>query len=196
MNLGAIRDEARFRLRDKAVPPFWPNEWLNRAINEAEQEACIRARLIEDKSSVITSLDIVTTEKRYELDTRIIDVLAIELESNPGVEISGWTLTENEFLFADYPKADDVILMTVIRLPMNDMENDSDEPEIRKHHHMRLLDWVEHRAYNVKDADAFSPGESEKALIRFEISFGKRQDANVQRKHREKTGRVVRMNPF
>ena len=196
MNLGTIRAEARFLLKDESKPPFWKDEWLDRAINEAEQEACIRARLIEDKSSTITSLDITTTEKRYKLDARIIDVLAIELECNPGVEISGWTLTESELLFDDYPKADGVLLMTIIRLPMNDMEAKSDEPEIRRHHHMRLLDWVEHRAYNVKDADSFAPGESEKALARFEISFGKRPDANVQRKHREKTGRIVRMASF
>lgn len=196
MNLAAIREESRFRLQDNAAGKLWSDEWLDQAINEAEREACIRARLIEDKSSQLSSLDITTTEKRYELSPLILDVVSIELESNPGCEISGWTLTETELVFADYPKSDDVLLMTVIRLPANDMSRDSDEPEIRKHHHIRLVDWVEYRAYTVKDADGFAPGEADRALGRFEASFGKRQDANVQRKHRAKTGRVVRMNPF
>ena len=75
MKLKAIRQEARFRLDDEVRPYFWKDEWLDAAINEAEREACIRARLIEDNSSNVTSIDIVTTEKRYELSPLIIDVL-------------------------------------------------------------------------------------------------------------------------
>lgn len=196
MELKAIRNESRFRLQDLSVPPQWSDEWLDSAANEAEREACIRARLIEDTSSKASSIDVVTTEKRYELHESVLDVLSAEYESKPGTPVTGWTLTETELVFDDFPKADDVLLMTVIRTPLVAMENDDDEPEIRSHHHIRLVDWVEHRAYGVKDTDYFSPDESEKALIRFEQSFGKRPDANVQRKHREKTGRVVRMNPF
>ena len=196
MNLSAIRDEARFRLKDEARPYFWKDEWLDGAINEAEREACLRARLIEDSSEILTSIDLKTTNKRYDLDPRIIDVLGCELDSHRGSAFIGWTLTESELVLADYPGADDTLLMTVIRLPMEEMTNDDDAPEIRSHHHIRLVDWVEHRAYAVKDADKFSPGESDKALARFEQSFGRRPDANVQRKHRAKTGRVVRMNPF
>lgn len=146
--------------------------------------------------SNITSIDIPTTEKRYELDPLIIDVLCCELQSSPGHDISGWTLTESELLFADCPTSNDVLLMTVIRFPSSPMENDEDCPEIRSHHHIKLVDWVEHRAYSVKDADRFAPGEAEKAEFRFEQSFGRRPDANVKRKQRAKTGRVVRMNPF
>lgn len=196
MNLLAARTELRYRLGDKSVPPFWRNEWLDAAYNEAEREACERARLIEDKSSNLTSIDLSTTEKRYEIDPRILDVLCCELESNPGVEIGGWTLTESELVFADYPKSADVLLMTVIRLPLNDMADDEDEPEIRSHHHVRLLDWVLYRAYMVQDADTFNPVKAQEYQSLFEQSFGRRQDANVQRKHRAKTGRVVRMNPF
>jgi hypothetical protein len=196
MNLAAIRKEARFRLKDESKPYFWKDEWLDARINEAEQEACIRARLIEDNSSVASSIDVTTDALRYELHPSVIDVLAAEYASNPGVPVTVWTLTETELVFSEPPKAADVLLMTVIRMPLDEMSSDTDTPEIRSHHHIRLIDWIEHRAYAVKDADAFAPGESEKALERFEQSFGRRPDANVQRKHREKTGRVVRMNAF
>ena len=196
MNLAAIRAEARVRLKDDAKPYLWSNEWLDQAANEAEREACIRARLIEDVSSIASSIDLATDALRYELHQSVLDVLDAELESKPGSTVAGWTLTESEIVFSEFPKTADVLLMTVIRLPLKEMSCDDDTPEIRSHHHLRLLDWIEHRAYAVKDADTFAPGESSNALARFEQSFGQRPDANVQRKRREKTGRVVRMNSF
>lgn len=196
MNLEAIRDEARFRLGDDVKPYFWKDEWLNKAINEAEREACLRARLIEDNSSNVTSLDITTTEKRYELSPLIIDVLSIELVSRPGCEIAGWTLTDTELVLDKFPSTDDTLLMTVIRFPLADMENEADQPEIRSHHHLKLVDWVEFRARMVNDAETFNPVKAQESEAAFERSFGKRPDANVQRKTREKSGRVVRMAHF
>lgn len=196
MNLVAIRSEARFRLKDEAKPYFWSDEWLDKAINEAEREACIRARLIEDASGALSSIDITAGETRYTLDERILDVLSCELESRPGSAFERWTLTDSDLVLADAPTADDVLLMTIIRLPMNDMEADDDKPEIRQHHHIRLIEWVLYRAYSIPDTDGFDSIGSDKALATFEQSFGARPTANVQRKHREKTGRVVRMANF
>lgn len=196
MNLAAIRDEARFRLGDETRPYFWKDEWLNDAINESEREACLRARLIEDKSSDVTGIDIVTTERRYELSPLIIDVLSVELASRPGCAIAGWTLTDTELVLDSYPSSNDTLLLTVIRLPLCSMENDSDKPEIRAHHHIGLVDWVAYRAYMVQDADTFNPVKAQEYAAAFELSFGRRPDANVQRKTRDKTGRVVRMNRF
>jgi hypothetical protein len=197
MNLDAIRRESRFRLKDEAKQgKFWSDEWLDGVINEAEQEACIRARLIEDSSSEASSLEITTDEMRYALHPSVIDVLSCELESNAGHPIAGWTLTETELVFDDFPEADDTLLMTVIRLPLKSMVKNSDCPEIRPHHHIKLVDWVEFRAYGIHDADGFDPQGSAKGYDRFEASFGPRPTANVQRKQRRKTARVVRMNPF
>ena len=196
MKLKAIRQEARFRLDDEVRPYFWKDEWLDAAINEAEREACIRARLIEDNSSNVTSNDIVTTEKRYELSPLIIDVLAIEMASRPGCNIAGWTLTESELVLDNYPSSSDTLLLTVVRLPLSDMCDDNAQPEIRDHHHEKLIDWVEYRAYMVQDADSFNPVKAQEYEAAFERSFGRRPDAGVQRKQRKKTGRVVRMNPF
>lgn len=196
MNLESIREDARFRLKDDVEPYFWKDEWIDGRINDAVREACIRARLIEDNSSVASSIDVTTDARRYELHPSVLDVIAAEYASNPGVPVFGWTLTETELVFAEFPKSSDVLLMTVIRTPIRQMVESFDEPEIRSNHHVNLIDWVEHCAYGVKDTDAFSPGESEKALDRFEKSFGRRPDANVQRKQREKNGRVIRMNHF
>ncbi len=196
MNLLALRTECRTRLGDLEQPFFWTDKWLDERINEAEREACIRARLIEDSSSVASSLEIVTTEKRYALHPSVLDVLSCELESNPGSPLGGWTLTESAFVFADYPKADDVLLMTVIRMPLNAMTDKKDEPEIRAHHHARLVPWVLSLAYMVHDADTFDPKAAQRNEAEFENYFGQRPTANVQRKHRAKTGHVVRPAHF
>lgn len=196
MNLEAIRKEARYRLKDLAKPYFWSDEWLNSVINEAEQEACIRARLIEDDSSEAARLDISTDEKRYALHTSVIDVIACELESRPGAPFSAWTLNESDLVLNELPSSDDTLLMTVVRMPLNPMGRDKDDPEIRPHHHLNLVDWVEYRAYSVRDADRFDPDGAARGYARFEATFGERPSANVQRKHRRKTPRVVKMNPF
>lgn len=196
MNLKAIRDEARRRMRDEAVPPMWSDPWLDSAANEAECEACLRAHLIEDATSRASSIEVTTDEKRYPLHESVINVIACEWASNPGVQVFGWTLTETDLVFDEYPRKADTLLMTVDRMPLRKMESACDEPEIRSHHHVKLIDWIEHRCYGVKDSDYFSPGESEKALMRFEQSFGIRQDANVERKHRRKHAPVVRMATF
>ena len=196
MNLAALRAECRTRLGDEANPPLWADKWLDERLNEAEREACIRARLIEDSSSVASSLDLTTTEKRYPLHESVLDVLCCELESNPGAPVGGWTITEAEIVFADLPKKDDVLLMTVIRMPLNPMTGNKDEPEIRAHHHARLVSWVLHCAYLVQDTEAFDPQAAQRHEAEFEHYFGERPTANVQRKHRAKTGHVTRMAHF
>ncbi|MFZ4537158.1 hypothetical protein [Propionivibrio sp.] len=196
MNLGELIAESRVVLCDVEKPTFWSDEWLTSTINEAEQEACIRARLIEDSSSVATSIDIDTANKRYPLHESVLDVLEACLESNTTYPVAGWTLTESNFVLYDYPKADDVVLMTVVRLPLSAMESDTDTPEIRTQHHQKLIDWVKYRAYSVQDADAFDPQGAVRALGAFEQAFGPRQTANVLRKHKGKQQRVVVMTPF
>lgn len=196
MNRAAIRKESRFRLKDMAKPYFWTDEWLDAAISEAEREACIRARLIEDDSSEAARLSVSPDSVRYALHPSVIDVVACELDSRPGIPFAAWTLGESDLVLSEAPDADDTLLMTVIRTPLKDMAADDDEPEIGQRHHLNLIGWVEYRAYSVHDADRFDPDGAERGLARFEAAFGQRQTANVQRKHRRKTPRVVAMNPF
>ena len=107
MTLSELRDLCRTKLKDTNKPYLWSDDFLNERLNEAEREACIRARLITDVSSNITSIDLTTTEKRYALDPAILDVLDCELASNPGHIIDGWPLPESELVFAEYPRSAD-----------------------------------------------------------------------------------------
>ena len=196
MTLGDLIASARVELNDTAQPQFWSDAWLTEAINEAEREACVRARLIEDSSSVASSLDIDTATKRYPLHPSVLDVLEVNFESDPEKQVPQWTLTETDLSFYAYPKADETLLLTVIRMPLSPMASDGDTPEIRSQHHAKLIDWVKYRAYSVQDADAFDQQGAAKAFASFERSFGPGQTANVQRKHKRKSARVVAMGVF
>ena len=196
MNLLVLRREARKRLKDEVKPYFWDDAWLDEKINEAVNEACIRSRLIEDDSSPETVLEVSTTERRYLLPECILDVLSVARAVRPDVPLSGWTLTDREIVFARFPTLDESLVMTVIRLPLNPLCADSDTPEIRSAHHIHLLDWVEHRAYGIHDADGFDPAREQEALVRFERAFGSRPSVNTQRKQRAKIWRVMRMATF
>lgn len=196
MNLAEIRNEARVRLNDIKQPYFVSDEFIDSSANEAEQEACIRARLIEDDSSEAAQINITTDTKRYRLHSSVLDVIGCELDSRPGVQFRGWDLNDSELILDAFPSADGVLNLTVIRTPLETMKADDDEPEISERHHRNLISWIEYRAYSLPDADLFNTNGAALGLAQFEAAFGKRHDANIQRKHRRKSPRVVRMNWF
>jgi hypothetical protein len=65
-------------------------------------------------------------------------------------------------------------------------------PEIPDRYHLRLMDWMLYRAYSVPDAETLNKVKAAEFFAMFEASFGKRIDANVQRKQRNRKPAVVR----
>ena len=76
---------------------------------------------------------------------------------------------------------------------MRDM-GDSDAPEIRPTHHIKLADWALHRCYLIPDSELFNPDASARSLGAFIQSFGERPSALVRRNQRSKTPRRVAYN--
>lgn len=56
MNLGDLRAVVREMLDDQSEPYLWSDETLNRYLNNAVREACIRARLLKDDADSMPSL--------------------------------------------------------------------------------------------------------------------------------------------
>lgn len=75
--------ERRFRVDvdDRNGPDYlWTPEWFLEALNEAQDEACIRARLLTDAiTTAICTIDVDDTLTEYQLDPRVIDVDKIVL---------------------------------------------------------------------------------------------------------------------
>lgn len=211
----------RFRthLRDDSVPPFWGSDEIVGFLNEAVQEACERAKLIEDRSSDATVVQLLPAQSTYDLDCSVLQIKRATLQGRPLDETSveeldcddsGWErrtgkprcfvfepATGSEpprIRFVATPTLADTVSLTVFRGALTPLKVDSNRgPEIPERFHERLLDWMYFRAYMKQDADAFDPKKAAESLSVFVQAFGERPDANVQRKRRDKHPRVVRM---
>lgn len=191
MNLFDLRQSVRRKLRDTSQPTLWSDAEIDSNINEAEREACIRSSLIEDDTSPITLLDVNTTDRQYTIDPLIVDVAGITVSGRPDLVVSGWTLRENVVVFDRVPARAEFLQMRVYRLPLKDMEDDDDEPEIRAMYHDKMIDWAISLCYLVPDSDAFDQGASDRYAARFSASFGERKSALTIRTQREKTSKAV-----
>lgn len=209
----------RFRsaVHDVAIPPFWSGEEVVSYLNEAVQEACERAKLIEDRSMALT---LVPGQDTYSLHASVFEIKRLALRGRPLDETSveeldadmpGWegrTGTPRYFIFepssgaqaamvrlVPTPTAADAVALTVYRGALKALSEDRDQerPEIPERFHARLMDWLMHRAYLKQDADTFDPNKAATSLGLFVQTFGERPDANVQRKQRDKRPPLVRM---
>lgn len=92
------------------------------------------------------------------------------------------------------PSVDDTLKLTVYRLPLQDMEETTDVPEIRAERHYELLDGMLARAYLKNDAETYNPKKAAEHEARFTAHFGSKIDANVRRKQRETRSHTTRIN--
>lgn len=223
MTLGEIMDAFRDRVGDTVVPYLWSDENVMRYASDAQREAAIRGRLIRDSSTAaIRSLAILAGNTSIALSPLVLDVIRARLN---GVVLP-LTITTVDQMDADdctwesrasttpthlviegsapglkgrlwpTPVANVTVLLTVIRLPLVDLTDGDETPEIPAKYHERLIDWMERCAYLKKDAETLDKEASEAASSRFASSFGAFEDANVYRKQADKRPHVVHFNPF
>ena len=202
---------------DKELPHFWSEDRIVSYLNEAVQEACERAKLIEDSSM---SIALVPGQATYSLHPSVFKIKRLSLLGRPlnetcveelDCDAPGWELRTGLprwFIFeqasgaqpprvrlAPTPAMVEVAGLTVYRGALKELSADipTARPEIPSRFHERLMDWVMHRAYLQQDAEVFDPSKAATSLALFAQAFGERPDANVQRKQRDKRPPVVRM---
>ncbi len=220
MQVGDFIQEFREAVDDCLEPHFWPDEVIVRYLNEAVQEACERALLIEDRTTpAVCSLPVVANQATYNLHPSVLRIKRATL--NGGLidetsveeldeESSRWETrqgTPRRFIFepaagsavprlrlVSIPTAAGTVGLTVYRGALKPLaaERPTDVPEIPVRFHLRLLDWMFHRAYLKQDADTFDPNKAAVSLTLFEQEFGARPDANVQRKQADRQPPIVR----
>ena len=184
MNLRELIVECRRASRDTVVPPFWKDEVWATALSEAEAEACVRARLIEDDEADFCWIDLEPGIQRYPIDSRVIKV--IEARNAEGQLISGYEIGQNALTLGVAPTVAQTIRLLVYRRPLNSLVDDGDRPEIDEPLHRYLTHWALHRYYSDQDADTFDANAAAKHEAAFELRFGKRPSASVERKQRRK----------
>lgn len=222
MNLKQLLSRTR-SLADDIVTggaELWTDEQLTDYLNEAELEACIRGKLIQELETPACQLALVDEKRIYDLNPLVLDVLAARLRGqdedleraaieavrfgrrnpgrptayalmNDGSETAGPKLV---FDRAAPEGTTDILDLHIHRRPLFPLEAEDDEPEIGIVHHDALPYWALHLAFLHRDTDAEDPQRSADMAARFTARFGFRVDANVARKQRRRRAPVVRMD--
>lgn len=192
--------QARDQVADVVVPYKCSDRAFATFANEAQNEACRRARLLVDSSTTaICSLTLPANTPTVALDPRVVfirrakltgrslvlrrisyrqlDAEAPDWQSETG-EPRGYVPDFDHLKFRPWPTPteEETVTITVVRLPLADMA-DGGSPEIRSHYHAGLVHWMRYRYYLLPDPDVYDPKAAATALALFEAEFGPKSSA-------------------
>lgn len=207
MTLEQLR--ARFRLLadDNNTPYLWADGALDAWLNDAVDEAAIRALLIHDVATpAVCQIAVTAGVAVYPMHTSVINITRATFTATGDTEdhvlygtteyeldnlTTGWRKLEETptaFIHKDtslrlsrLPPAG-LLTLEVNRLPLSPMVGDMDEPEIAAVHHRHLVLWALHQAFSVPDSEVVDPVRSDKAEREFTKVFGLRPDADSRRR--------------
>lgn len=196
MTLGELLNLWRIELDDVAEPYLWSDtEAISYAV-DAEREACRRARLLVDASTVaVCQIALVANTALYALDSRVIRVNRVRLTGDaspltpmmvrdldqqwPGWEDDTGTpqvwcpdYESSKLRFVGNPTASGTANLQVVRLPLTDVNDPDDTFEIPAVYHANLRHWMAHRAWLKRDSETYNEQNAAAALAMFEREFG------------------------
>lgn len=168
-------------LRDTALPQLWSDTELLRYLNQAQKEFARRTHCLIDDSSSFTTFNTVAGTQTYSLDKRIVQVTqagTVEYDDqDPPVETSYHYMRDrtrhqarrrfssgrpcvytaqaksHSIRFDPTPDQVYIVEMEVARLPLNDLVNAKDVPEIDEDYHLTLTDFAAWRALTNNDPE-------------------------------------------
>lgn len=197
MNLGELRALARLKLDDSVEPYLWSDEFLDGAVNRAQDEAVMRIGGFSDdytprvsttlavagSSTVVLDPDVLKVEEVYVANAKLISTTDAAMDAlNPSWRddigpplkyISGI----GAITIYPIPDKDYVLSLNVRRGALSKLTQDAHIPEIPSALRPRLLHWVLYEAYQLPDVDAMNPKAAETHLAAFEGVFGKQPTA-------------------
>lgn len=220
MNVADFIEAFRSELADKEEPPLWSDEEIAAYLNQAVQEACERAYLIEDRSTpAVCAIALQPGVDTYSLHASVFEIKRLTYQGRPLGETSvdaldadspGWEARQGQprcFIFEQAsgvqparvrlmptPNQAGAVALTVYRGALKPLNADQDaaKPEIHERYHARLKDWIYRCAFLKQDSDTQDKSRAAEFAAQFTQSFGERPDANVQRKQRDCSPPVVR----
>lgn len=196
-----IRATYRLETTDNALPYAFTDAEIDAAANEAQNEACRRARLLVDSTTTaICQLTITPPTTSVTIDPRVIFIRRVRVsgQSSPLMrrtirdmddELPGWEQHTGrvERFITDWqtgsikihriPTVSTVLNLTVVRLPLIDMVATTDSPEINARFHLSLLHWIKYRAYIKPKTELHDEALAAYHLSMFEAEFGTRSSA-------------------
>lgn len=218
MRRETLRRRVRLLAQDTILPYLWQDEDIDDWLNEAQQEAAIRARLLRATPAshpALCEYPLAAGETAITVPDQIYEIShqewaagserrPLKLVSREWMDttLPGWRAmpaADPDYLVQDRqqlevvppPIADGSVRIEGYRLP-EPMQADNDEPRIPLAHHIHLVQWVLHVGYSLPDADTFNPGKSQAAEAEFSRYFGARPDADLRADTRnDETHRIV-----
>lgn len=201
MTLSDLMTLFRTETDDTVAPYLWSDDELIDFANDAQLEACRRARLLVDSStSAITQIALSAGQALVALDPRVLFVRRARFAG--GLPLRRMTMQDMEAydpywldtqdgtpraFVPDYetgkirlwpgPAQTMSLQLTVVRDPLVDMQADDDVPEIAPRYHRSLRFWMMARAYGKQDAQANDPKKELNSMALFEQEFGKKSSA-------------------
>ena len=203
----------RFRVlaQDTEQPFLWSDEAVIDWLNDAQAQACVRGRLIrEDENPAVCQIALTPGQHTYPLHASVYELINLRIKGSGAEPSRPMSIKSREWLDAnvcdwrdmDEPspwliqddttlrvvgaiQAGDVLHLECYRLPLKQLANDMDKPEIHAAHHVHLIQWALHKAFSVPDADGFDAARSAAAEAEFTAYFGPMPDSDLRRRTRE-----------
>lgn len=207
MTLADLIRSFRSLSRDRVEDYFWSDDEVKLWLNEAQAQACVRGRLIrEDELQAVCQVALTAGKHTYPLHPTAYELTRLEIVPANGDRPREVSLKSREWLDAevhDWRRMDrpacmaiqdditlrlvgtvqtgDVLSLECYRLPLQELKQLGDKPEIHLMHHQHLVQWALHQAFSVPDADVFDPTRSDKAERAFTAYFGPLPDSDARR---------------
>lgn len=214
--IASFRSEAA----DQVLPYMWSDAEIVGYLNDAENEACIRAGLLTDETTPgLAVIPVLAGQAWYPLDPRVLDIARARFVSGQGwdlyrtspaeldMEWPGWGthasgprryyVDGGRLRLVATPSMPGILTLRVSRLPLSPLAltEPSATPEIPLPDQARLLDWALYRAYSKQDADTFD-ARSLGYSASFEANFGPRPSVHARRQYRDAAPHRVRYIGF
>lgn len=204
MTVGELEALFRIQFDDSVKPYLISSDVFVEYLNEAQIEACIRSRLIFDRSSPICNINVDNSHYSYLIDEQIyaiVDAFITDLSGNVvRLDITDRIALDNRFQdwreskngvpkyliqYDDHielsPIPDNSYTLNIECQMLPEKLSESGSPQIGIANHRNLLHWVYYRAYGVQDNDVTDSSKSFSALAMFEKVFGTYRTASNTR---------------
>lgn len=218
MTLRELIDRFRTLANDKVEPYFWADDEIVIWLNDAQEEAVLRGRLLHSSNDVdMCRIAVLAGESVYSYDDLIYEFDAISFHEDFDTKhecislvsmeelsryLPDWETAKGkpQYALQDdkrlvlYPMPDKAgtLFLSGYYAPKNILGHDDDVPEIHVLHHKHLLDWVLYQAFSIPDTEMFDPNRAKLAEERFTRYFGEQTDSDLRRITREDTPHTVK----
>ena len=217
MTLAQLIQAYRIASSDLALPPLVEDADLATMFNEAERQACIRARLAHESDDPdICTIPVVADTATYPIHPALYEIdysaflpdgdtrkqpIALVSQEWLSARFEDWRdkvgipeyaiQKDNAIRLVPRPDRAGTFFMEGYRTPKVEMTADDDVPEINAQHHMQLVHWVLHRVYSIPDSELLDLTKAEREEAAFTRYFGPMPDADLRRITREDVPQVI-----